>query len=182
MDECLKNKSEVLKQLFLQYSKLMFHVAYEILHDHFLAEDAVESAFVKLTKNNFIIDEISSNKTRAFMIIISKNTAIEIYNKRNKTDLQYYDNEPMEVKDDHLLPLDIIINQETLSEIKKAISLLDSKYSDIITIKYFYNYSDAEISALLGISQELVRVRLHRARKALKSMILKAKEGGSQYE
>ena len=44
------NKSQLLEQLYTQYKRLMFHVSYEILHDPFLAEDAVQAAFLKLTK------------------------------------------------------------------------------------------------------------------------------------
>jgi RNA polymerase sigma-70 factor (ECF subfamily) len=45
-------KHEILEQLYSNYAKLMYYIAYEILKDQFLAEDAVQTAFLKLEKNN----------------------------------------------------------------------------------------------------------------------------------
>lgn len=39
------------EQLYLEYKGLMFHVAYEILHNEQDAEDAVHQAFVKIAEN-----------------------------------------------------------------------------------------------------------------------------------
>ena len=39
------------EQIYLEYKGLMFHVAYEILHNEQDAEDAVHHAFVKIAEN-----------------------------------------------------------------------------------------------------------------------------------
>ena len=160
-------KHEVIEQLYSNYSKIMYHVAYQILNDQFLAEDAVQNAFMKLEKNKFKIDSITCNKTKSFMVIITRNIAIEIYNKKKKEAPTYDSRELDEIPDNKLVPIDIIINNESISEIRDALSLLDSKYSDIILLKYFSDYSNIEIASLLNISEDLVRVRLHRAKKLL---------------
>jgi len=48
-----------------------------------------------------------------------------------------------------------------------ALSCLSEKSNNILRLKYVYDYSDSEISHFLNISQENVRVRLHRAKAAL---------------
>lgn len=45
------------EQLYLEYKGLMFHVAYEILHNEQDAEDAVHQAFVKIAENIKKIDD-----------------------------------------------------------------------------------------------------------------------------
>jgi len=57
----------------------MFYVAKAILHDDFLAEDAVHDAFIKIIRHLDKIDEIPSNKTKSFMVIVVERTSIAIY-------------------------------------------------------------------------------------------------------
>lgn len=167
-------KNKKLEQLYAKYAKLMFHVAFEILHDRYLAEDAVQTVFIKLEKNNFRIDSISCNKTKSFMVIITRNIAISIYNSRQKEATAYDYKELEEIPDDRMLPLDIVVSNESILDIQNSLSLLNSKYSDILLMKYFSDYTNTEIASLFNISEELVRVRLHRAKKLLK---IKMNEG-----
>jgi RNA polymerase sigma-70 factor (ECF subfamily) len=44
-------------------------------------------------------------------------------------------------------------------------------YIDAITLKYYYGYSNDEIAELLNISEGNIRVRLHRAKQALKEIL-----------
>ena len=160
-------KNKVLEQLYVEYAKLMFYVAFDILNDQYLAEDAVQTVFLKLEKNKFKIDSISCNKTKSFMVIITRNIAVGIYNARKKEATTYDADELNEIPDDKMLPLDVIVSNESIMDIHDALSSLDSKYSDILLMKYFSNYTNAEIASFFNISEELVRVRLYRAKKLL---------------
>jgi RNA polymerase sigma-70 factor (ECF subfamily) len=97
-------KHEILEQLYLKYAKLMYYIAFEILNDKFLAEDVVHTAFLKLEKNKFIIDTINCNKTKSFMVIITRNIAISIYNTKKKEGIIYDYGELKEIQDDAMLP------------------------------------------------------------------------------
>ena len=44
-------EKSLFEQIYLEYRGLMFHVAYEILHNEQDAEDAVHQAFVKIAEN-----------------------------------------------------------------------------------------------------------------------------------
>ena len=50
MIETPEEKS-VFEQIYLEYRGLMYHVAYEILHNEQEAEDAVHQAFAKIAEN-----------------------------------------------------------------------------------------------------------------------------------
>ena len=50
-------------------------------------------------------------------------------------------------------------------------------YMDILTLRYFYEYSDSEIAKLLDITEGNVRTKLSRARKAFQKVI-----GGDGFE
>lgn len=76
-----RNKVEA---LYVRYSKEMFKVAYRVLNDYQLAQDAVQTAFINIINNLEKIDEIDCNKTRAFVVIIARNISINLYRKKKK--------------------------------------------------------------------------------------------------
>ena len=51
------------------------------------------------------------------------------------------------------------------------ISQLDKKYADVLTLKFYYQYSDSEIAGLVQTSPENVRVRLHRGKRKLTALL-----------
>ncbi|MHB1313951.1 MAG: RNA polymerase sigma factor [Christensenellales bacterium] len=162
-------KEEVLEQLYKRYSKLMYCVAYDILRDHYLAEDAVQTTFYKLAKNNFKVDSISCKKTKTFVVIITRNVAISKYNTV-KTESIRYEEELIEIPDDQFLPLDLVISKENTANLHGLLATLDHKYADVVLMKYFCEYSTAEIASLFGVTEQLIRVRLHRAKRMLTSL------------
>lgn len=64
--------------LYEKYRHLMLKVAYDVLRDNYLAEDAVHEAFIKVAKNMEKIGE-----TKRYLITITKNSTIDIYRKRS---------------------------------------------------------------------------------------------------
>lgn len=156
--------------LYEKYIYLMITVAEGVLHDKFLAEDAVHDAFVKVAKNMYKIRDINSMKTKRFLIVIAKNSAIDIYRKRNirmKSEIffdELSDNEApasfMETDINNSV-LDILIN-------------LPVKYRDVFLLKYSSKLDNSEIAGLLKIQEGTVRQRLARGKviieKALKEL------------
>lgn len=167
-------KSELLEQLYTKYRYLMYHVAYGILHDHCLAEDAVQAAFLKLSKNNYQISEINCNKTKIFMVIVIRSTALDLYNRKNKhKNISSLEEQIVEAADNNPTPLELIVSNDTIDTIKDTLQTMTSKYADVLSLRYFYDYTNKEIADLLLISEENVRVRLHRARKILVARLTK---------
>ena len=162
------------ERLYLSYRKPMYKEAFEIVQNRHCAEDAVSETFVRIIDNLHKIDEQDCLKTRSFLVIICRNVAKNIYNKKI-----YLNNQP-DAYDD-VLPedisessdsLDILVKKETLSEIAGIIKNLDPIYRDVFLLKNVHGLSRAEIAAIFGISEEAVKKRLVRA----KSKILKELE------
>lgn len=163
-DENVRSKLEA---LYMKYREDMFKVAYRVLDDYQLAQDAVQMAFINIMDNLDKIDEIYCNMTRAFVVIIVRNISINLYRKRKKqNDMLLEDIEDI-LSDGSETIDEMIINAEMFSQVLSKIRELRTPYSDIISLKYFYHYSDSEIAKLLSITQENVRVRLHRSRQNL---------------
>ncbi|MEZ4357493.1 MAG: sigma-70 family RNA polymerase sigma factor [Eubacteriales bacterium] len=179
-EKTAENKCDILEQLYTRYSKLMYHVAYSILKDHFLAEDAVQTAFLKLEKSNFKIDSISCNKTKAFVIIITRNASIRMYNVKKRENVCYGEDTLDDMPDSQSLPLELLISHENLMNVTKALGSLDAKYSDVIQMRYYMDFSIAEIAKLFDVTEQVIRVRLHRAKKLLMAKLSEEKPHGQK--
>lgn len=157
-------------KLYHHYENAMYNIAYSILHDSYLAEDAVNEAFIKLIKYLPEIDEVECHKTKALIVIIVKSTAIDIYRKRRKQ-YEYEVEELGERNDGEEIPLDHIIAAEDFQELMLSIKGLKKEYQEIILLKYVYEFSNSEISNLMSISESVVRQHICRAKKAVKKLI-----------
>jgi len=161
-----------IEQLYCKYHKLVYHIAYNILKDSHLAQDVTQSVFIKLIENLDKIDEVDCNKTKAFIVIISRNLSINLYRKRNRQNDMRLENLENVLPDSSQSIDEKIINNELFDRIFCKIKKLHQPYADILTLKYYYHYSDKEIAQLLDITHENVRTRLHRARQSLIKLLL----------
>lgn len=156
--------------LYDRYSGEMFRVAYRVLNDYQLAQDAVQTAFINIMGKIENIFEIDCHKTRAFVVIIVRNVSINLYRERKKQNILMFDDMGKTMGTDELID-DTIVNAESFNQVASAIKELHPAYSDIITLKYFYGYSDKEISELLDITHDNVRTRICRAKQSLISKL-----------
>lgn len=62
--------------------------------------------------------------------------------------------------------------------IAEKLEKINSDYADILTLKFYYEYSNLEISKLLNITDGNVRTRLHRAKLAIKEILIKEVDYG----
>ena len=163
-------------RLHEEYYSLMMSVAIKILKDYALSEDAVADSFEKLLHNLDKIGDIVCYKTRAFVVITVKHTALDILKKTKRVVL---DNEDMlsNIADNEPDILSGIISREGHGHIVSIIDTLTPALRDVATLSMFHGLSSVEISEVLGISDSTVRMRLSRARKAV---ISKMKDGSRE--
>ena len=166
------DKSKV-ERLYNTYSKHMFYVAYDILKDKYLSEDAVHQSFLKVIDNLHKIDENNCHKTKGFLVVICRNVAIDMYNQ--KLDLNIDDEMFHNIEDKSSYVINIALEDEFLNEFKGKICKLKPIYRDVILLKYSHNMVNDEIAKLLDISSVNVRKRLERAKKMLIELIEKEK-------
>lgn len=171
-----ENAKKKLEALYIKYKTDMFKVAYRILDDYQLAQDAVQIAFISIMDNLDKIDEIYCNKTRAFVVIIVRNISINLYRKRKKQNGILLEDIEDTLPDGNQMIDEMIIDAEMFSRVSSKIRELRPDYSDIISLKYFYHYTDDEIAKLLNITPGNVRVRLHRAKQSLIMLLSEDRE------
>ena len=165
-------------RLYENYKYTMMYAAPQILHDQFLAEDAIHQAFLKIINNLEKIDESNVPKTKAFLVIIARNTAKDIYCEHygRKDDDKEISLEDVEDLSDVYHERSVesqVMEQYDINKLVKTIEALPEIYSDILQLKYSQGLSDSKIAELLGLSSETVRKRLQRAKLKLAKEIKK---------
>ncbi|MCM1329545.1 MAG: sigma-70 family RNA polymerase sigma factor [Ruminococcus sp.] len=113
-------------------------------------------------------------KTRNYLVILVRGTAIDIYNQNKKI-------VPIdEIDDTDTIDLpEMIENRLERERVFEIISTMEEKYSDILMLKLFYDYSNDEIAQFLNINPEHVSIRFFRAKAKLKELIME--EYGANY-
>ncbi len=154
----------MLEELYLKYRQLMFYVANEILNDVQLSEDAVQEAFIRISKNMNKIDNDNQVSTKAFLVTVVRNVALTMLKKEN----HYYDFSEYQdlIVDKQEVEKNVLDRMEVKVYIS-AITKLSEKYRDILYLHCVQEYTVSEISKLLQLSQEVVKKRIQRGRKKI---------------
>lgn len=164
-----KINSLKLERLYLDYRSLMYKEAKKILHNQYDAEDAVQSAFVKLTNcADRITDEMPA-MTYNFMKVVARNVALDIHKKKlylNKYE-NTYENVEQELADVNQELSDIVIDKCSVERIIEQIKKLPDNYRDLIILEKVYGYTREETMALFGVNYETVKKRMTRAKTKL---------------
>ncbi len=159
-------KTDSFEEFYYRYRQDMYAVAYSILNNTADAEDAVSKTFMKISVSFEKIVKIPPNEIRAYITVITRNTALDIY-KGNKRRMNH-----IEELDDKKASVDINLLERYESEqLIEAIRELPKKYKDIIFLRYLENFTVKEISSMLSISAAAVWKRAERAKKMLKEII-----------
>ena len=156
--------------LYEKYRYLMQKVAMDVLHDRFLAEDAVHNAFISLVTHLDSIGETESLQTKRYLITIVKNAAIDLYRKKN---IQIREEIYMDEMNEEDMPA-TYMETDLENDVLDILKNLPVKYRDIFLLKYSSHFENSEIARLCGIQEGTVRQRIARGKvlidKALKKL------------
>jgi len=172
LDDVSRSK---LSQIYDLYKDDLYRKAYYILKDHQLAQDVMQSAIIKISNHLHRIDEIDSVRTKAYVLTIVKNLAIDVTRKKAYQDqkkISSHDNASyINLKDEEMLVEDWMIDKEKTFELNKCISKLKKSHAEIIYLRYFEELTINEISEILGIKSNHVSVKINRAITALRQEV-----------
>lgn len=158
-----KQKFEIIYQT---YRQLMYYVANHILGNTQDAEDVVHDAFIKIIENIEKFSDPKRPQTRAFIVTIIENKAIDLYRKRKSHDIipleEAYIGVPEPSKIEQI---------EEGDALTKAILSLPGRYREVLLLKYAQGYSMDEVAAILSTTGENVKKLIQRARKKLEAIL-----------
>ena len=163
-------KAPELGDLFKDYHRGIFRVAYRITGNQGDAEDVLQTIFVRLTRG-WSERDLSPNP-RAFLYRAAINASLDIVRLRkraNSVPLELVDLDKTAVSKPS--PADALADTELSDLIRQAVAKLEGRSAAAFALRYFEGYDNRQIAEVLGTSQMVVAVTLHRARTRLRKEI-----------
>ena len=155
----------------------MFALAHNLLGDAALAEDAVQDALIAAhTRGNFE----GRSDIRTWLHRVTLNAALAIRRKRGTTHRDIDSLQPafdanacrIEEPWGELRNTDDVLQQRELAEfVRRSVQMLPDDYRVCLQLRDIEELSVSDTAAMLGISEQNVKVRTHRARAALKRLL-----------
>ena len=138
-----------------------------------VADEITVSVFSKVLAKLDLYDPNFQFKT--WILTIAQNSVIDYWRKKSRENEDSTDNFDDFKNHFALSPEELLISAEDQKKIVTIIESLDSKYQDIIRLRFFEEKSIKEIAEELNITVANTKVRIMRAKKVL-SELLKTNE------
>lgn len=158
--------------LYDNYHMMVYRAAYSVLNDEYLAQDAAQITFLKITRK---FDRVRSQNVldeKGYIYRMAINAAKDMLDKEQQF-VNAEDDLFEGLIDDDVLIEDAIIRVENYRETIALLDEINPSYGEIIYLKYFRDLDNGEIGDLLDLTVNAVRVKLHRATHALKEVVRK---------
>ncbi|MEO0124064.1 MAG: RNA polymerase sigma factor [candidate division WOR-3 bacterium] len=157
---------KAMAELVTEYKQLIFTIAYRLLGDYDISMDICQETFIRAFQN--LAKLKNPEKFKTYLCRITRNLAYDHLKKRkmiNQSSTQDYD------------PIELTSTKDSTAEIRKrviiqnALEKLHPRDRLLLTLFYYQNFDIKEISEIVGISPENVKVSLSRARIRLREKL-----------
>jgi RNA polymerase sigma-70 factor (ECF subfamily) len=152
------------------YQKPVYNLCYRILGEPEAAEDAAQETFLRVFQHLNRYDQKRPFGT--WLLSIAAHYCIDRLRRRKfamfSIDEEDDDSAPFELPDpDSLQPENESVKKETRERVHALLQGLDATDRAAVIMRYWYDYSEAEIAESLRLTVSAVKSRLHRARREL---------------
>ena len=156
----MDDRGELVERIYEEYQRFMYVIAYDVLQDRFLAEDAVHEAVIRLMKANALeIPSVSAASTKGLVRLVTKNEAIRIYRKHKKK--AYH----TEVIKENYVSADS--GMEFRVELEEFLNHIPPIYCDVAILHVYFGYDYETVARLLGIQPQTAKNRMVKLRKLI---------------
>lgn len=167
-----KNQKAQTQLINLFWVDVFSFVMKKVQNDN-VADEITVSVFSKVLSKLDLYDPNFQFKT--WILTIAQNSVIDYWRKKSRDNEDSTDNFDDFKNHFALSPEELLISAEDQKQIVTIIESLDSKYQDILRLRFFEEKSIKEIAEELNITVANTKVRIMRAKKVL-SELLKTKE------
>jgi RNA polymerase sigma-70 factor (ECF subfamily) len=168
IESCVLNDRTAQMKIYNLYYKAMYNTSYHIVNDSYTAEDIMQDAFIDAFSKIGKFEWRSSFGSWLKRIVVNK--SLDSLKKIKDTiklddEILYIEDESDESDFENL--------QCKLDEIKISLQSLSDRYRTILVLHLFEGYDHQEISQILDLPYNNVRVRYMRAKRKLIEGIVK---------
>ncbi|MEN6348986.1 MAG: sigma-70 family RNA polymerase sigma factor [Syntrophomonas sp.] len=173
--QTLNGDVSAFEEIVNRYKKAVFAIVYRISGQYQEAEDISQEIFINVYEKLYQFD--SDKKFAPWIHRIAVNTSISaLRRKKNIVNFDFDEGVAVNYQDycsfKVIDPQVVLEKKELKEEISAAIMELPESYRLVITLRYQMDLDNQEIADILGVSRENIEVRVHRARNALRKVIL----------
>jgi len=161
---------EAFTQLVETYQTPVYNLCYRMLGEAEIAEDAAQETFLRAYQNILRYDPKRPFPT--WLLSIAAHYCIDRLRKRKFSMFSIDDDEStFELPDTEAPnPENEAIKKEERDQVHIILQSLDATDRAAIIMRYWYDFSEAEIAEALNLTVSAVKSRLHRARRALANL------------
>ena len=170
INQIIEGDANAFTILIDRYKDLVFTLALRMLKNREEAEEVAQDTFIKTYKS---LDKFKGHsKFSTWIYRVAYNTCLDRI-KKNKKHLK--DVEINEFTAHQVLSINNVLDtleaKEQKDAIQRCINILPSEDSFLLTLYYFDDLSLAEISEVIGITSNSIKVKLFRCRKKLAGIL-----------
>lgn len=155
---------DAVSAVYHAYGRLVYAVAYRLLSDRSLAEEATQQTFVKAWRGAESFDE--NREMTPWLVAIAKRTAIDIHRRealRSATPIDSIPEGAPALVTRAAAPEDIY----DVWEVRSAVATLPAEEQEVVRLQHFEGLTHTEIAGRLGVAVGTVKSRSFRAHKRL---------------
>jgi RNA polymerase sigma-70 factor (ECF subfamily) len=165
-----QGSDEAFTVLVETYQKPVYNLCYRMLGEPEAAEDAAQETFLRVFQHLNRYDQKRPFAT--WLLSIAAHYCIDRLRRRKfamfSIDEEDDDGAPFELPDPNSpQPENESVRKETRESVHELLQELDATDRAAVIMRYWYDYSDAEIAESLRLTVSAVKSRLHRARRKL---------------
>lgn len=167
-------------ELVRGYGGRMLAVAKRLLRDEDEARDVVQEAFLSAFRSIGRFEGSARLSTWLHRIVVNC-ALMKLRSRQRKPEEPIEELMPRFLEDGHRVdhfapgweePVDVLLQRkEVCFLVRRSIDRLPATYRTVLLCRDIEGLDTAEVAALLGISENAVKVRLHRARQALRELL-----------
>jgi len=168
LQKAVQGSEEAFEVLVEMYQKPVYNLCYRMLGNAQDAEDAAQESFWRAYQALHRYDQQRPFLT--WLLSIAAHYCIDQHRKRKLPSIE------LDLLPEETIPVDApipelsVLQSEQEIKVQKMLSVLSNQDRAAIILRYWYDFSEEEISRALSLSVSAVKSRMHRSRKRIAEM------------
>ncbi|MCK9287422.1 MAG: RNA polymerase sigma factor [Sphaerochaetaceae bacterium] len=166
--EINSSEGKAFRLVYEQVFPVVMRVAYHITYNMDVSEDICQEAFIRFYEKAIVFRSV--DEAKYWLIRVTKNMSINIIKRkaREQATVERLKKIPSTAAPNGEQSL---LGNETRLLVREAVEKLPEKLKAVLVLKEYADLNYKQIAQILRISESNVKVRVHRARKIMESML-----------
>ena len=163
------NDRRTLEYYYRTYQRQMFYAAYSVVRNESDAEDAVQNAFIGISKHVDVLLSADEDKGRSYCIKAARNAALNIVRTNDYNQSVASIDEMYFLADEKAF--EEMLDSAEYEDVLDVIRNMDNVYRDVLYMRYVMDMPVKKIAAVLDRKVSAVKQQLVRGKKMLISAL-----------